>query len=218
MGSVRVEAARLFEQCADGLDEELRRERLLQERHGWVRPAAMKDVRARVRRHVQHWYCRTINRQPTAEFPAIHARHHHIGYHETQVWRRQVCQVQCLPAVTSLQNAVALSPQQLAHQPTQQILVLCDKDGDRALVYRMRLSHNRPRAQLVNGESSRLTCKIPARGMAPTPSTAPSGPTLTVERSPVPYVYLLSPPERRYLWRDAEARCCSAATVVEEAQ
>lgn len=79
----------------------------------------MKDVRARVRRHVQHGYFRTINRQPPAELPAVHARHYDIGYHETQVWRRQVRQVQCLPAVTSLQDAVALSPQQLAHKPAQ---------------------------------------------------------------------------------------------------
>ena len=116
-----------------GLDEDLRRKWLLYERDGWVRLAAMKNVRARVRRHVQHWYFRTIHRQPTAEFPPVHSRHYHIGHHETQVWRRQVCQVECLPAVTSLQDAVALSPQQLAHQPAQQVFVLCDEDGNRAL-------------------------------------------------------------------------------------
>jgi hypothetical protein len=49
--------------------------------------------------------------------------------------------VECLPAVTSLQDAVALGPQQLAHQPTQQVFVLCDDDGDRALGHRMRLNH-----------------------------------------------------------------------------
>jgi len=127
----------------------------------------MKDVRARVCRHVQHWYFRTIYRQPTAEFPPVHTRHDHIGYHEAQVWRRQVCQVECLPAVTSLQDAVALSSQQLAHQPAQQVFVLCDKDGDRAVGYRMRLSHNRPRAQFVKGKSSGFPCKIPAGAMAP---------------------------------------------------
>jgi hypothetical protein len=41
----------------------------------------------------------------------------------------------------SFQDAVALIPQQLAHQPAHEVFVLCDKDGDRALGYRMRLSH-----------------------------------------------------------------------------
>ena len=212
-----MEAARLLEQVTHGLDEELRRERLFQEGHGWVRLAAMEDVRARVRRHVQHWYFRTIYRQPTAEFPAVHARHYHIGYHETQVWRRQMCQVQCLPAVTSLQDAVALSAQQLAHQPAQQILVLCDEDGGRALGYRMRLSHNRPRAQLVNGEFLAIDLQDSRPSDVINTRADPSGPTLTVERGTVPYAWL-SALGASVVRRDAEARCCPAATVVEEAQ
>ena len=127
-----------------------------------------------------------IDRQPTAEFPPVHSRHDHIGYHETQVWQRQVRQVECLPAVTSFQNAVALIPQQPAHQPAQQVFVLCDQDGDRARGYRMRLSHNRPRAKFVKGESLRLTCKIPAAG-GPENREAPSGPTLTTARRQMRY-------------------------------
>jgi hypothetical protein len=122
----------------------------------------VKDVRAGIRRHVQHWYARAIDRQPTTELPPVHSRHDHIGHHEAQVWRRQMRQVECLHAVTSFQDAVTLVPQQLAHQSAHKVFVLCDKDGDGALGYRMRLSHNRPRAQLVKGESSRFTCKIPA--------------------------------------------------------
>jgi hypothetical protein len=180
-----------------GLDEDLRRKRLLQEGNRSVRLAAMKNVRARVRRHVQHWYFRTILRQPTAELPPVHSGHYHIGHHETQVWRRQVCQVECLPAVTSLQDAVALSPQQLAYQPAQEVFVLCDQDGDRALGYRMRLSHSQPRAQFGERGVLALQCKIPARGMAREQGAATSGPTLTVEPGPAPYAYLLAPTEHR---------------------
>jgi hypothetical protein len=110
----------------------------------------MKDIRGRVCRHVEHRYCRAINRETPAELPPVHPRHDHIGDHERKMGG-QMRQVERLPAVSSLQYAVALIPQKPDHQPAQEILVLCDEDGDRTLGYRMRLSHNRPWLGLFKG-------------------------------------------------------------------
>ena len=104
----------------------------------------MKDVRAGVRRHVEDWDFRTIDREAPAKFPPVHPRHNHIGHHETQVRSCGVRHAERLPALSSLQYAVALIPQKLAHQPAHEILVLCNQDDDRARGNRIRLSHNRP--------------------------------------------------------------------------
>ena len=124
----------------------------------------MKDVCWGVRRHVKHWYCRAVNRETPAKLPPVDPRHYDIGHHETKMGRRQVRQMERLPAVSSLQYAVALIPQKPDHQPAQDVLVLCDENGDRALGYRMRLSHNRPRLGLYKGIADEPTmgCKIPA--------------------------------------------------------
>jgi hypothetical protein len=135
--------ARPLEQLPHGREKDLGRKRLLQERNGWAwRAAAMKDVRGGVCRYVEHRHCRAINRETPAKLPPVHSRHDYVGHYETKMGRRQVRQVERLPAVPSLQYAVAPIRQKPDHQPAQDLLVVCDEDGDRALGYRMRLSHN----------------------------------------------------------------------------
>src|SRR4051794_29850736 len=130
-----------LEEAPHRREENLGLERLLEERNrGPARRAAMKDVGGRIRRHVEHRYPRTIDREMPPKLPSIHPGHDDVGHYETEV-RRQMRQVERLYAVSSFQRTVPSTPQQPEHQPAQVLLVLNDEDGDRALDQGIRIDH-----------------------------------------------------------------------------